>query len=60
MSCAINNNNFSDSQESSVVDVSIPLFNGLAAMNRKYAEEVIMMMANHGLHHEGGKSRPAP
>ena len=47
MSCAINNNNFSDSQESSVVDVSIPLFNGLAAMNRKYAEEVIRMMANH-------------
>ena len=47
MSCAINNNNFSDSQESSVVDVSIPLFNGLAAMNRKYAEEVIRMIANH-------------
>ena len=47
MSCAINNNNFSDSQESSVVDVSIPLFNGLAAMNRKYAEEVITMMAAH-------------
>ena len=47
MSCAINNNNFSDSQESNVVDVSIPLFNGLAAMNRKYAEEVIRMMANH-------------
>jgi hypothetical protein len=46
MSCVINNN-FSDSQESNVVDVSIPLFNGLAAMNRKYAEEVIMMMANH-------------
>lgn len=46
MSCAINNN-FSDSQESTVVDVSIPLFNGLAAMNRKYAEEVISMMANH-------------
>lgn len=46
MSCVINNN-FSDSQESSVVDVSIPLFNGLAAMNRKYAEEVIMMVANH-------------
>ena len=46
MSCVINNN-FSDSQESNVVDVSIPLFNGLAAMNRKYAEEVIRMMANH-------------
>ena len=46
MSCVINNN-FSDSQESCVVDVSIPLFNGLAAMNRKYAEEVVRMMANH-------------
>ena len=41
------NNNNDNKTGASIVQVNVPLFNGLAAMNRAYAEEVIRACAVH-------------
>ena len=40
-------NNTNNTNMSSIVEVNVPLFNGLAAMNRAYGEEVIRACAMH-------------
>ncbi len=40
-------NNTNNTNMSSIVEVNVPLFNGLAAMNRAYGEEVIRACATH-------------
>ena len=40
-------NNTNNTGSSSIVEVNVPLFNGLAAMNRAYGEEVVRACAAH-------------
>jgi hypothetical protein len=47
MQSPVSNNNNNNTDASTIVQVNVPLFNGLAAMNRAYAEEVIRACAAH-------------
>jgi hypothetical protein len=45
MQSPVSNNNNNNTDASTIVQVNVPLFNGLAAMNRAYAAEVIRACA---------------